>query len=1076
MAIDISDAKDAEKALRDSEHHHKAIFSSLQDTFILVLDSEGNHIYSFEDTKLKRKYGIKQIFGKSISTFFTDKEESNRALKRIKQVFKTNKSYRDEYYITHKKGTSWLDITFSPVNDSFGKVSAVVAYIHDISTQKSVEEQLKHHIQFENLITSISTKFINYKSDEIDKGVHDAIKKIGQFASVDRSYVFLFHDKNTRMTNTHEWCARGIKSHIKRLHNLPVDDFKWWNKKIRRSQSIHIPRITELPGEAAAEKREFNLEGIKSLVSVPLKYKNSIIGFIGFDSVKAEKTWYRHTISLLRIVAQIFANALQRKTIEEELRKSESKYKDIATHIPGIVYQFLLKNDGTYSLPYVSENARKYFGYTLKEIEKLSSRFFDFVAPEDVEGLLKSIMDTRRSMGTGTVEFRLMTKSGELKWLRATSSPHMLGDGSVIWNGVAVDITERKNAEDALINSEIRYRTTIDSMADAIHVIDRNFNIILCNKQFLKWNRELRLNTDIIGNNILDLCPFLTKKIKQEYDNVFNTGKGIITEEINVFSGTEITTDTRKIPIIEDNKVTRIITVIRDISDRKRAEKELLKEQSKARNYLDIAEVMLLVIDANQIVRLINRKGCRILGYSDKEIIGKNWFDSFIPIHNREKIKTVFNQIISAQLKSLEYFENTVLNRDGEERLIAWHNTVIKDDMGKISGTLSSGEDITQRKQSEYELEQYRKYLVKLVDERTRELREINAFKESIITTIPTGIVVIDKNYRILSINQRFFELFEKKPKYVTGLQYCRFIECEKQKEQCPILKTFNDFFRDNKVQFKELECTHNINGKQKIFKTYITFMNEINAVLFVIQDITESKMLQNQLVHSERLAATGRLAASIAHEINNPLQGITTHLEIVRDSLPADFKETESYEFIRDNIDKIRDTVKQLLDIYRISDQTKDSVDINNLILKVNLLLKNPLKIKDIRFELNLDTAIPRIIASEQHLYQVILNIILNALDSTSKGGKITISTATINNNIEVLIHDTGKGIISDDLQHIFDPFFSTKKGKGTGLGLYICQEIIKNHGGEIRVESQVGEGSSFVISLPKEPYDDSK
>ncbi|MCP5108748.1 MAG: PAS domain S-box protein [bacterium] len=127
----------------------------------------------------------------------------------------------------------------------------------------------------------------------------------------------------------------------------------------------------------------------------------------------------------------------------------------------------------------------------------------------------------------------------------------------------------------------------------------------------------------------------------------------------------------------------------------------LLQEKEKARRYLDIAEVMIVVLNTDRTVALINRKGCEILGYPCEEIIGKNWFDCFLPQNLRTPVKEVFAKLMAGQLESVKYYENPVLTKIGEERLIAWHNTLIKDEEGKVVSTLASGEDITQRKHTE---------------------------------------------------------------------------------------------------------------------------------------------------------------------------------------------------------------------------------------------------------------------------------------------------------------------------------------------------------------------------------------
>jgi PAS domain S-box-containing protein len=134
------------------------------------------------------------------------------------------------------------------------------------------------------------------------------------------------------------------------------------------------------------------------------------------------------------------------------------------------------------------------------------------------------------------------------------------------------------------------------------------------------------------------------------------------------------------------------------------AEEALIEERDRAKNYLDIAGVIIVIIDSDQKVRLINKKGCGILGYEEKEIVGENWFDTFIPKRKRDEVKTAFKKLMDGEIKPVEYFENPILTKDKEERIIAWHNIFLRDEDSKIIATLSSGEDITERKETDDKL------------------------------------------------------------------------------------------------------------------------------------------------------------------------------------------------------------------------------------------------------------------------------------------------------------------------------------------------------------------------------------
>lgn len=141
-----------------------------------------------------------------------------------------------------------------------------------------------------------------------------------------------------------------------------------------------------------------------------------------------------------------------------------------------------------------------------------------------------------------------------------------------------------------------------------------------------------------------------------------------------------------------------ILAIDRDITERKASEGAIKKERDRAQLFFDFAGVMLVVIDADQTVSMINRRGCEVLGYAKEEIIGKNWFDILVPGRMREEVRNTFRMLMAGETAPVEYFENPIVNKRGEERVIAWHNTIIRDEKGGIIATLSSGNDITDQK------------------------------------------------------------------------------------------------------------------------------------------------------------------------------------------------------------------------------------------------------------------------------------------------------------------------------------------------------------------------------------------
>jgi PAS domain S-box-containing protein len=634
------------------------------------------------------------------------------------------------------------------------------------SERKRAAEALKYRGELEGLIMNISTHFINLAPDQIDHGIRHALDLIGKFASVDRSYLFLFSEDGRRMDNTHEWCAQGITSQIERLKGIDVDEaFPWFAKIIRRRETLYVRRVADLPPEADAERKEFHLEGIQSLLVVPMIYGSTLVGFLGFDSVRTEKSWAEDIVTLLKIAGEIFTNALKRKRVEEELRTSRESAQGLARENATVaeigriisstlnieeVYERFAKelgklisfdrividlnnpNNKTFTIAYVagaeiigrgagdlfaisgSDNEyligsrsgllvqpagesdlvdrypvllptfragfrsmmsvpliasdqvigglhfrsfrrEAYTDLDLKLAERVGTQIAGAIAnaqlfaehkrtegallverqrfqtlaedapfgmvlidPEDrfvyINPKFKELFGfSLRDIPDGRTWFRkafpdracrhqvVATWIQDLQGARAgeprfrTFNATGADGGEKIINFISVqlatgehlvtceDVTQHKHAEEALQTSELQYRTTMDAMGDAVHMVDDQLRMILANKTLLQWNQRLGLETDILGKRFYDIFPFLPPKVQEEYHQVLINGQLLITEEETRIGGREIFTETRKIPILEEGKVVRIISVIRDITERKKAEEARVQSEAETK-------------------------------------------------------------------------------------------------------------------------------------------------------------------------------------------------------------------------------------------------------------------------------------------------------------------------------------------------------------------------------------------------------------------------------------------------------------------------------------------------------------
>ncbi|GAB4534684.1 MAG: ATP-binding protein [Thermodesulfovibrionia bacterium] len=234
-----------------------------------------------------------------------------------------------------------------------------------------------------------------------------------------------------------------------------------------------------------------------------------------------------------------------------------------------------------------------------------------------------------------------------------------------------------------------------------------------------------------------------------------------------------------------------------------------------------------------------------------------------------------------------------------------------------------------------------------------------------------------------------------------------------------------------------------------------------------------EIRKTQEGLLQTEKLASLGRMAAGVAHEINNPLTGIVTFAHLLKRRFPADSPEAEDINIIIEQSERCARIIKNLLTFARATPSEKGLANINDIISRTIYLIKNQEKFLNIKFDISLDESQLVTQGDTSQLQQIFLNMLINAADAMNERGTITIATRKRDIDkrpfIEIEFTDTGCGIKEEDMSKIFEPFFTTKPvGKGTGLGLSVSYGIIKNLGGDIRVKSTVGKGTSFFILLP--------
>ncbi|HZU51847.1 MAG TPA: ATP-binding protein [Sphingomicrobium sp.] len=242
-----------------------------------------------------------------------------------------------------------------------------------------------------------------------------------------------------------------------------------------------------------------------------------------------------------------------------------------------------------------------------------------------------------------------------------------------------------------------------------------------------------------------------------------------------------------------------------------------------------------------------------------------------------------------------------------------------------------------------------------------------------------------------------------------------------------------------------------------------------ILGVLGIARDISATKKLEQQILNSEKLASIGKLAAGVAHEINNPLGGILNCLYNLRKGALSPERQAEYLFSMEDGLRRVQKIVRQLLEFSQQHEPELSLTDVNEVIERVLVLTNHAFTANRITLDKQLTAGLPPLMVDRHMLEQVLMNLILNAIQAIRGGGVITIRTKAAGERCAIEVEDTGIGIPASVMPKIFDPFFSTKgTGEGTGLGLSVSLGIVERHGGTIHVDSEVGKGSIFTVWLP--------
>jgi len=494
-------------------------------------------------------------------------------------------------------------------------------------------------------------------------------------------------------------------------------------------------------------------------------------------------------------------------------------------------------------------------------------------------------------------------------------------------------------------------------------------------------------------------------------------------------------------------------------------------KDKKTEEYLNIVGDIIVALDSRGKITLLNKQAYKILGYKEGELLGKNWFETCVPKENRKEVEKIHKKHVFGGTKRVENYESPLLTKKGKKRMISWSITWLKDDQGKIKGTLSSGEDITLRKEAE-----------KALEESEKKYRDLIEKEKDIIYTL-------DNKGKITFASPAVETILGYQPGEVVGKNFMVLIPKEWQERTGA---DFNNLLKKGEITAETVLLDKK--GQPHFVEYSSTVIKEDNKVVGtqgIVRDITERKKMEKQIFDSNKrlqraaqelkvaIETKGEFMNIAAHELRTPLQPIIGYADrLLQKGNPTDWQK-ERLNIILDNAKNLLKLVQDVLDINKmetgIMKFSMEEVDLLKIIKDVYSSFKPAVEERGLKFILDIPkiSGEIKIKGDPSRLNQVFSNLLGNAVKFTDKG-IIAIQVKENKDTAIISVKDTGIGIAKDDMKKLFHKFFQAdvtdkRKVGGTGLGLAICKEIVKAHNGKISAQSTLGKGSTFIVVLPK-------
>ena len=800
--------------------------------------------------------------------------------------------------------------------------------------------------------------------------------------------------------------------------------------------------------------------------------------------------------------AAIFLDATAHRQTGETLHGRQQFQRLFLEHVNDIVCLV----DRRLRLASISQSVERILGYAPEELTGRRIGELGILSGTDVKRGMGDAQRMLRGRSLPATEYQVIAKDGRGVWCEVSGAP--LTERGKIAGAIVVarDITDHKRVEEALHEEQLHYKEFADSLPETVFETDIEGKIVFTNRNAFKMFRYSRRELDKGLNALQMIAPRDRPRARRNIARKIR-GESFPVQEYTAVrkDGTTLPILLYSVPIIRGRKVAGLRGMLLDISDRKRAEKDL-------RQYADrlkaMAEMDRAVLEAHSSVELAQaalkhiRRIVPCLRASVTEFDAERGFAKVLAADVQDRTRLGrgtrlpldkwggFGKLLAGKINirknlrasSAHLAPDRVLLAEGIRSLV----NIPLVSQGKLIGSLNLG--FASPSGGDFEIARELAHPIALVMQRSlaeEELRRQRDLATNLVDTARAIVLVLDQQGRIARFNRFAQELTGYSEKEVLGKSWFQtFIPPA-------IRKRIRGLFEQN-LSGKLPQGNENPilakDGREVLVRWYKSALRDadgrMTSILAIGHDMTEIRQKEEQFRQAQKIEAVGRLAGGIAHDFNTQLTVIKGYCDLLLKELPSQHDWRRPLEEIQKASQRGAGLTSQLLTFSRQQALNPERVDLNEVIGRMTNLLRHVTGEK-IRLVVKRGAALGKVWADPTHLEQALMNLVVNARDAMGDGGRLTIQTANVNlgeahvrehvdatagPHVRLTVSDTGVGIDPETRRRIFDPFFTTKPvGRGTGLGLAMVYGFVKQSRGHIVVHSAPHKGAAFHVYLPR-------